>query len=173
MAVPLWAAQPRATRAVLTAPPYAAGMARVLVTGMSGAGKSTLLGELARRGHLTVDTDYYGWHLSDALWDETRMSALLAEHTTVAVCGTAENQGAFYDRFEHVVYLWVPLEELLARVRQRAGNPYGKSAAHQLEIKTYVADVEPLIRRNATLELDGRLPLADLADRVEACLHST
>ena len=36
-------------------------MPRILITGMSGAGKSTLLAELARRCHLTVDTDYDGW----------------------------------------------------------------------------------------------------------------
>lgn len=34
---------------------------------MSGAGKSTLLGELARRGHRTVDTDYDDWVLPDAV----------------------------------------------------------------------------------------------------------
>lgn len=45
-------------------------MARVLVTGMSGAGKATVLDELRRRGHLTVDTDYDSWELSDGTWDE-------------------------------------------------------------------------------------------------------
>ncbi|HTZ43323.1 MAG TPA: hypothetical protein VMB79_05620 [Jatrophihabitans sp.] len=34
---------------------------RVLLTGMSGTGKSTVLGELGRRGHRVVDTDYGGW----------------------------------------------------------------------------------------------------------------
>jgi hypothetical protein len=57
-----------------------------------------------RRGYTTIDTDYGGWELPGALWDEPRMSALLAEHTTIAVSGTAQNQGRFYDRFEHVVY---------------------------------------------------------------------
>lgn len=37
------------------------------------------------------------------------MSALLAEYPTIAGCGTAENQGHFYDRFEHVICLYVPL----------------------------------------------------------------
>src|SRR5699024_7165199 len=40
-------------------------VARVLVTGMSGTGKSTVLGELERRGHVVVDTDYGGWTLPD------------------------------------------------------------------------------------------------------------
>ena len=147
-------------------------MARVLLTGMSGAGKSTLLAAIARRGYTTIDTDYDGWELSGALWDEPRMSALLAEHTTIAVSGTAQNQGRFYDRFKHVIYLRVPLEILLDRVRTRTNNPYGKTAEQQADITRYVAQVEPLIRRTATLELDGLLTISALADRVENCLRS-
>jgi shikimate kinase len=147
-------------------------MARVLLTGMSGAGKSTLLAAVARRGYPTIDTDYDGWELPGARWDEPRMSALLAEHTTIAVSGTAQNQGRFYDRFEHVIYLHVPLEMLLERVRVRTNNPYGKTAEHQADIARYVAEVEPLIRRTATLELDGLLTISVLADRVENCLRS-
>ena len=143
-------------------------MARVLVTGMSGAGKSTLLAAVARRGYATVDTDYDGWELADAQWDEPRMSALLAEHPTIAVSGTVSNQGLFYDRFEHVVYLHAPLEVLLDRVRSRTHNPYGKAAEQQADITRYVAEVEPLIRRSATLELDGRRPVDDLADQGRA-----
>lgn len=145
-------------------------MPRVLVTGMSGAGKSTLLAALADRGYRTVDTDYDGWALPGALWDEPRMNALLAEHPILAVCGTAENQGRFYDRFEHVIYLYVPVKVLLERARVRSNNPYGKTPAQQAEIARYVAEVEPLIRRTATLELDGLLPIPTLVDRVERCL---
>ncbi len=148
-------------------------MARVLITGMSGAGKSTLLDAIARRGYRTVDTDYDGWELTEAHWDEPRMSALLAEHSTIAVSGTAQNQGRFYDSFEHVVYLYVPLPTLLERVRDRTNNTYGKTAAERAEITRFVSEVEPLIRRAATLELDGLLPTDDLADRVERCLSTT
>lgn len=146
-------------------------MARVLLTGMSGAGKSTLLAAVARRGYPTVDTDYDGWERPGALWDEPRMSALLAEHATIAVSGTAQNQGRFYDRFVHVIYLYVPLETLLDRVRVRTNNPYGRTAEHQADITRYVAEVEPLIRRTATLEIDGTLPISVLADWVENCLR--
>lgn len=147
-------------------------MARVLLTGMSGAGKTTVLEAVASRGFRTVDTDYDGWVLADGRWDEPRMSALLAEHATVAVSGTVENQGRFYDRFEHVIYLRVPLSVLLDRVRTRTNNPYGKTAEQQADIARYVAEVEPLILPGASLELDGRLPVAELADRVEECLRS-
>jgi shikimate kinase len=148
-------------------------MTRVLITGMSGAGKSSLLAAVARRGFRTVDTDYDGWELSEAQWDASRMAALPAQHSTIAVCGTAENQGSFYDRFEHVIYLYVPIEVLLDRVRARSTNPYGKTAEQQADIAKYVAEVEPLIRKTATLELDGLLPVEVLAERVEQCLTSS
>lgn len=145
-------------------------MARVLITGMSGAGKTTLLDELARRGYHTVDTDYDGWELPGALWDEPRMSALLATHDTIAVSGTVRNQGSFYDQFEHVVLLSAPLEVLLARVAIRTNNPYGKSDAQRAEIAEYVETVEPLLCKGATLELDGRQSVAVLANEVEGLL---
>jgi shikimate kinase len=143
-------------------------MARVLVTGMSGAGKSTLLEELRRRGHRTVDTDDDGWELPDRTWDEPRMHRLLASHADLVVSGTVENQGRFYEEFEHVVLLSAPLPVLLARVRTRTNNPYGSTPDQQAELAGYVATVEPLLRRGATLELDGRRPTSDLADVVES-----
>lgn len=145
-------------------------MPRVLVTGMSGAGKTTLLAELARRGHLTVDTDYGGWELPDGTWDEQRMDRLLADHADVVVSGTVDNQGRFYDRFQHVVLLSAPLDVLVERVSTRSGNPYGRTAAQQAEIARYLHTVEPLLRRGASLELDGRRPVGELADVVEGLL---
>ncbi|MDQ1074181.1 MULTISPECIES: AAA family ATPase [Microbacterium] len=142
-------------------------MARVLITGMSGAGKSTVLGELAARGYRTVDTDYDGWTDGNGgPWDVDRMTALLTAESTVVVSGTSENQGSFSDRFEHVVLLSAPAEVLLERVRARANNAYGHTAAQQQEILAYVTAVEPLLRRSATLELDGTLPVGELADVV-------
>jgi hypothetical protein len=90
---------------------------------LSGAGKSTLLAAVAGRGYPTVDTNCDGWEMADALWDERRMSALLAGHGTIAVSGTAQNQGRFYERFEHVICLRLPMEVLLHRVRTRTNNP--------------------------------------------------
>ncbi|WP_109420724.1 AAA family ATPase [Mycobacteroides franklinii] len=143
-------------------------MARVLVTGMSGAGKSMLLQELARRGLRTVDTDYDGWTLSDGSWDAPRMAALLDEHSDVVVSGAVDNQVDFYDRFGDVVLLSVPLGVAIARVGSRTDNPYGRTEAERNEIAQNTREIEPLLRESATLELDGRLPVSELADRVEA-----
>ena len=148
-------------------------MARVLLTGMSGAGKSTLLAELARRGHHTVDTDYDGWtDGTGGPWDETRMAALLATSSHVVVSGTVDNQGCFYDRFDHVVLLSAPVEVLIKRVTGRLDNPYGRSAADQAEIRRLTVEVEPLLRQTADLELDGREPVDVLASTVETLLQA-
>lgn len=145
-------------------------MARVLVTGMSGVGKTTVLAELRRRGHVAIDTDYDGWELPAHRWDETRMSQLLASHRVVVVSGTVENQGVFYDRFEHVVLLTAPLPVLLERVRVRTNNPYGAAQADRDEIAGYVQTVEPVLRSGATLELDAQRTVSELADEIEALL---
>lgn len=143
-------------------------MARVLITGMSGTGKSTLLAALAERGYLVVDTDYAGWTLPDGRWDAGRMRSLLDREPTIAVAGTVENQGDF--PFDHVVLLSAPLATLISRVSVRTTNPYGRTAAEQAEIAHYLATVEPLLRRAATIELDGRSEVSKLADAVQNLL---
>jgi hypothetical protein len=134
---------------------------------MSGAGKTTLLDELRRRGQLTVDTDYDQWELPDGTWDEPRMARLLDTHPDVVVSGTVSNQGNFYARFEYVVLLSAPLDVLLERVVRRSNNPYGKTLEQRDEIRRYLEEVEPALRRGASLELDGRLPVSVLAERLE------
>lgn len=148
-------------------------MSRILITGMSGAGKSTLLLELSRRGHETIDTDYDGWVLPGGTWDEARMAALLASDRPVVVSGTVENQGRFYDRFEAVILLSAPADILLERVAARTNNPYGQAEAEQSLIRHHVADVEPLLRKGASHELDSRRPISELADEVQRLIHSS
>lgn len=144
-------------------------MAGILITGMSGTGKSTVLAELATRGWRTIDTDYDGWTDGDGgLWDEARMLDLLTQEPDVVVSGTSENQGRSYDRFEHVVLLSAPADVLIDRVRRRTNNPYGRSEEEQQQIRSHVVEVEPLLRRGATAELDARLPVENLADAIES-----
>lgn len=150
----------------------------VLLTGMSGTGKSTVLAELARRGHRVVDTDDRGWSEEvptadggiEQLWLEGPVSALLAERGrgTLFVSGCAANQVRFYDRFDAVVLLSVPEDVLLDRLVRRRTNDFGKSAADRARILADLRAVEPLLRRGATAEIDGRRPVAEVADELEA-----
>ena len=87
--------------------------------------------------------------------------------------GTVENQGRFHDRFEHVVLLSAPLHVLVERVSRRTNNPYGKAPEQRAEIARYLDAVEPLLRRGATLELDGRRPASELADVIEDLVTRT
>lgn len=135
---------------------------------MSGTGKTTLLEELSRRGFHTVDTDDDGWTLADGTWDAARMTALLERHPDVIVSGTVDNQVDFYGRFGEVVLLSVPLQIAIHRVSTRLNNPYGRTVEERAEIARHTEDVEPLLRQSATVELDGQLPVPELADRVEA-----
>ncbi len=145
-------------------------MARVLITGMSGTGKSTVLAELRARGHHTLDTDYGGWVRPDGRWDEPRMARFLHDNSRVFVSGAVDNQGIFYDRFEHVVLLSAPLTVITERVATRTNNPYGQTAAELAQIRVDLENVEPQLRRGCSVELDARRPVAELADELEGLM---
>ena len=151
-------------------------MSKVLVTGMAGTGKSSALAELARHGYRVVDTDDPGWrqyrkylesvdelHRGEYLWLEDRMTALLDsdDHRSLFVAGGVRNQSKFYDRFDAVVLLSAPADVILDRVARRTTNEYGKTAVERAEIMADIAEVEPLLRKECTHELDASRPLAD------------
>jgi dephospho-CoA kinase len=148
---------------------------RVLVTGMSGTGKSTVLAELARRGFRAVDTDEPGWSVwSDEedgwVWREEPMAELLAGSgdAPLFVSGCVSNQGRFYDRFDAIVLLSVPLEVALDRVAARTTNDYGKSRAERDLISGHFQTVEPLLRATATHELDGTRAVEEIVGELLA-----
>lgn len=153
-------------------------MAKVLVTGMSGTGKSSALSVLQARGHRVVDADAPNWSMSavdaegadDWIWREDLMTRLLDEHRDghLFVAGCATNQGKFYRSLDHIVLLSAPGDVLLDRVARRTNNPYGKSAEEQALILRYLREVEPLLRRTCTAEIDATAPLEDVVRRLEA-----
>lgn len=137
-------------------------MARVLLTGMSGVGKSTVLEALSARGFTTVDADGDEWSHWDTdphgerdwMWREDRMAALLAGTADVFVAGTAVNQGKFYDRFDRVILLSAPADVMLERIATRTNNPYGKTPEQRAAVLRNLAEVEPLLRSGADVEID-------------------
>ena len=150
-------------------------MRRILVTGMSGTGKSSALEALGRRGFRVIDTDEGGWtEWSDTedgyLWREDRMAELLArrEGPAVFVAGTVSNQGRFYDRFDAVVLLSAPPAVLLSRIESRTNNAYGKSGEQRELVLRHLTEVEPLLRRSCTHEIDATQRLDAVVDQLSA-----
>ena len=142
-------------------------MRRVLVTGMSGTGKSSALAELARRGFRVVDTDEPGWSEwcerdGGYVWNEEKISQLLSQEEggSLFVSGTVSNQGRFYSRFDAVVLLSAPADVILRRIEDRRTNPSGRSAGERELVLRHLDEVEPLLRRTCTHEIDATQPLA-------------
>lgn len=154
---------------------YADRVVVILVTGMSGTGKSTVLDHLQGQGFGVVDTDVGGW-IEEAplpggggverLWREDRMEALIAEYERsgepLFIAGTVWNQGRFYPRFDHVVLLSAPLDVMLERIAARGTNHFGKTVEERDRIVADTAEVEPLLRASATVEIDTSRPLTEV-----------
>jgi dephospho-CoA kinase len=146
---------------------------RILLTGMSGTGKSSALLELSKLGFQVVDTDEPGWtEWSDSeggyVWREDRIAELLAGEAgpSLYVSGTVSNQGRFYSHFDEIVLLSAPAEVLLRRVVRRTTNSYGQCPEERELILRDLAEVEPLLRRTCTVEIDARQPLTRIVDHL-------
>ena len=144
-------------------------MRHALVTGMSATGKSTVVADLVARGVAAVDLDdprgahggpddsafADGPDATDWRWRDEAVGALLDDAPEpLVVAGTSTNQSAFYDRVAHVVLLTVPDEVALHRLATRTTNAYGKDPAEVAREVTLRAEVQPLLRRGACLEVD-------------------
>jgi broad-specificity NMP kinase len=151
-------------------------VSKVLVTGLPGVGKSSVLVELHRRGYRVVDTDDPGWreyraydrpiddlHRGEYHWVEEKMVALLdAGGGPHFVGGIARNQSRFYDRFDAVVLLSAPGDVLLDRVARRTNNTYGRVARDRAELLADIVEIEPVLRKGCTHELDASRPLDEV-----------
>ncbi|MBA8924561.1 dephospho-CoA kinase [Kutzneria viridogrisea] len=156
-------------------------MAVILVTGMSGTGKSTALNQLEQRGYRVVDTDFGGWieevpspdgSGGEPQWREDRIEALIADHERsgepLFIAGTVCNQHRFHSRFDEIVLLSAPLAVVLDRIANRDNNPFGKTAGERDRIVADTAEIEPLLRSSATVEIDTRTPLTEVVDQLAA-----
>ena len=104
------------------------------------------------------------------VWREDRIAELLAceDGPALYISGTVSNQGRFYHRFDAVVLLSAPAGVLLSRIDTRTTNPYGKSREQREMVLRHLAEVEPLLRRTCTHEIDAAQPLASVVDQLAA-----
>ena len=163
---------------------YDAGMRRVLLTGMSGTGKSTVIRALAARGYKAVDTDYDDWcewanvagdpdtpgtaAEPDWIWREDLIQHLLTteDAETLFVSGCTSNQGKFYRQFDQIVLLSAPTELIVERLKTRTTNPYGKHPDELARVLGHLQTVEPLLRRDASFEVDTSAPLDQVIESI-------
>lgn len=84
------------------------------------------------------------------------------------MAGCKTNQVDFYPLFEHVALLSAPAAVLLERIASRTTNNYGKSSQELETILGDLAEVEPLLRSSATVEIDASAPLEAVVRQLEA-----
>ena len=70
--------------------------------------------------------------------------------------------------FDYRVVLTVPEDEIVARLRSRTSNAYGRKPEERSQVLADLAHVEPLLRRSADLVLSTTAPVAEVADRLLA-----
>lgn len=166
----------------------------VWVTGNSGVGKSTVCALLKSLGELAFDADWEGYNhwvdrtsrqviadppypvpagwLERFAWRISRaeVEALAARmrDKTAFLCGSAENEADVWDLFDLVVCLVVDHETLRDRLLTRTSNAFGK---HPEELAAALGcndDAESTYRRIGATIIDGRRPLAEVADAILA-----
>ena len=108
------------------------------VFGASGSGTSSLAAALAaRHGHRHLDTDDFYWMPTDPPFQAvrpraerlTRLEAALERWPTWVLSGSLCGWGdPLIPRFDLVVFLWVPTDVRMARLRAREQQRYGAEA---------------------------------------------
>jgi shikimate kinase len=135
---------------------------------MSGTGKSTVLTRLGELGYKVVDSDCGGFTVDvdsgmgpERLWREDRIQDVLSadDAEVLFISGTSRNQVQFYPQFDHIVLLSAPADVLVQRLTSRTNNPYGKTPIELAETLRFLETVEPMLRGQATLEIDTIAPV--------------
>ena len=145
---------------------------RVLLTGMSATGKSSVVEELRRRGFRAIDMDDPGHSYRDSarnqVWCEDLVEKALSNAGALPlfISGCAENQVKFYPQFTDVVLLSAPRDIILNRLLTRTNGSYGKTTAEREEVIRNMDEIEPLLRRGASYEIDTSAALKEVVEQI-------
>ena len=174
-------------------------MPLVWVTGSSGVGKSTVCDLLKSRGALAVDADFegfshwvdrksgrvvtnppdpvpagwlerFGWNISRA---EVEILSRTMRDKTAFLCGSAENEEAVRDLFDHMICLVADNETIRDRLGTRTTNPFGKHPEELAAALGWNDDVESRYRCLSATIIDGTQPPAEVADAILAATAKT
>ncbi|MFC7288302.1 AAA family ATPase [Herminiimonas glaciei] len=166
----------------------------ILITGAAGSGTSTLAAALAEATHATfIETDDYFWLPSDPPYQHKRAEAerggvLLQDIRSkpdAVVAGSLIGWGQeLEDVFDLVVFLYIPTELRLARLKLREEHRFGKAdpefLAWAAQYDEGTAEGRSLerhrqwlgMRKCTVLYLEGDLTTEERLQRVLALRHS-
>jgi len=101
-------------------------------------------------------------------WDVDRIRELLGteDADVLFVVGSDDAQVNFYRDFDHIVLLSAPREVMVERLASRTNNPFGKASWELTKILADLEMFEPLIRWEATYEIDTSKPIDDVVDEI-------
>jgi adenylate kinase family enzyme len=114
-------------------------VARIHIVGASGSGTTTLGRALAARlGCAHLDTDDFFWlptqppfqHPRPVAERQALLGGALARHTSWVLSGSLCGWGdVFIPQFDRVVFLWIPADLRIVRLRERERARYGRAIA--------------------------------------------
>lgn len=164
----------------------------VLVTGVSGSGKTTIAAELTKQGHDACNMDYVPGLCSwvnlatgqsepdftitsaqdwqdkyDWLWDEQKLTELLANSHDTFFCGSSGNQQRFYSLFGKIFLLKMNAQLIRDRVlNSEREHDYGKLPGEIDAIIGYHESFQEHAIEAGAVVIDAKRPLTEIVDLI-------
>ena len=111
---------------------------RIHITGASGSGTTSLANRISKEfGLLHFDTDDLFWEPGDPPYQniielserQSLLNNVLSNNDTWVISGSLCGWGDFaIPRFDLVIFLWVPTDIRISRLKQREVQNYGKAS---------------------------------------------
>ncbi len=168
---------------------------KIYITGASGTGKSSIVRALQARGVKAIDMDVGLCHWESrqtgapVLWEQGRdeewyrshgwmcnikkLEELLAGNTDVVVAGLSSNQDAYLPFFDKILILHTSPEVVVARLKNRTDNDYGKHPLEQQRLLNWHKSFEADMVARGAIPIDADRPLAEVVADVEQFVRHT